>query len=341
MDRTAVILVVDDDPNFTELLKIVLREVGYTVVGASTGREALACLRTQKVDLMILDWILPDLGGAGVCQAMRTNPADQYVPIMGTTIFTDVANVVRIFAAGADDLVYKQDLVSEMSELLAGVQALLRRAQRRNEQRSSDAVTMHFNFPEAVKVACQQYLLYFVEFLKDVGIDALAELREDAGQVLFSVTPTDNEAASDNIREALEIYLRLPMNRAPTVDVSPEKSIEVQKLSAQLQHLQGQFYLASAALQQKELTIQERDTTIGQQQALIQQHITTGKIFVEALQEEQADDPEPLDSELHLDTLDSERIKVKRFAWEPIPIELNLPELIRLLKKRFNRKQLP
>jgi hypothetical protein len=51
------------------------------------------------------------------------------------------------------------------------------------------AVTAVFEFPAPIKSACEQYLLYFAQFLRDLGIEAEAELKEEAGRVLFSVTP--------------------------------------------------------------------------------------------------------------------------------------------------------
>jgi hypothetical protein len=207
-------------------------------------------------------------------------------------------------------------------------------AVKQQKEDFSSSVTMHFNFPPTVKVACEQYLLYFVEFLKDVGIKATAELREQAGQVLFSVTPDDKDEALDNIREALDIYLQLPMNRGTAIVVSPDTSVEVLKLSGQLNNLQMQFNYALATLQQKDLTIQQRDTTIQYQQRLIEQQITSGQVLIKALQKE-ADNDE--DSE----SLGTDIIKVKPWSVEAVPFEVDLPELLRRLKEKFGRKRLP
>lgn len=63
-----------------------------------------------------------------------------------------------------------------------------------------DWVVTYFNFPEEVKVPCEQYLLYFVQFLKDLGVEAAAELQHEAGQVLFAVKPVDRQRDSFNCR---------------------------------------------------------------------------------------------------------------------------------------------
>ncbi|MBE9016476.1 hypothetical protein IQ272_10055 [Chroococcidiopsidales cyanobacterium LEGE 13417] len=113
----------------------------------------------------------------------------------------------------------------------------------------SNTVTVQFNSPEEVKSACKQYLAYFTQFLRDVGIEATDELKEEADSVLFSVIPRDKEKALENIKIALEVYLRLPS--IPTLNTSGflETSIEEQRLSANIHHLRGQLVLASAIIQ--------------------------------------------------------------------------------------------
>jgi hypothetical protein len=103
---------------------------------------------------------------------------------------------------------------------------------------SSNSLAELFDFPEDVKTACTQYLQYFYEFLKDVGIKAkVAVTEQDSGEVLFSVIPDDKDAALENIREALNIYLRLP-NSQIDADMS---DLTVQSLNAQIFHLKGQL----------------------------------------------------------------------------------------------------
>jgi DNA-binding response OmpR family regulator len=298
----ARLLVVNDNVDVADTLTRFLRREGYGVSTAVNGREALEIIQQQPPDLILLDVSIPELDVLTVCQRLKEDERTALIPIIVLTGFDDRKQRTQAIESGADDVLVKP---FEQSLLRARIRALLRTkrltdklltdklTQHETEQlftdtdpdsTSPDTVEMTFNFPEAVKIPCEQYLLYFIEFLKDIGIDATADLREDAGKVLFSVTPKDKDEALDNIREALEIYLRLPVNRNTTVVVSPETSIEVQKLSAQIHHLQGQLYLASAALQQKQLTIQQRDITIEHQQALIQQQIASGQVLVQALQ---------------------------------------------------------
>jgi len=111
------------------------------------------------------------------------------------------------------------------------------------------------NFPPAVRTACEQYLLYFVQFLEDLGIKASAELKEDAQRVLFSVTPANGASALEQIRQALEIYLGLPAMPDFSSAEGQYQNLAVQQLHANILHLQSQLTLARATLQAKDATI--------------------------------------------------------------------------------------
>ena len=186
------------------------------------------------------------------------------------------------------------------------------------------SIVTQFDFPEEVKVPCEQYLLYFVQFLRDVGIEASAEIQERAGKVLFSVTPKDREEALENVKAALDVYLRLPSNPIPTSAGTDEVGIEVQRLVSNIYHLKGQLALAGAVIQQKDVLIQ-------QQQSFIQQQLLSGHILIESIKKEnhEENDKEPVIGNI---------VSVKKFDWEFV--ELDLPTLLRRLKQYFSRKRL-
>jgi hypothetical protein len=135
-------------------------------------------------------------------------------------------------------------------------------------QHSLNSVVSIFEFPEEVKVPCQQYLLYFVQFLNEIGISATAELKNEAGNVLFSVTPTSNEIALSQIRAALEIYLGLPSNNFMGV-FNPSWNAKDQQLIANVQHLQSQLMMANAIMNTQSDTISNQQYIITNQQKLI------------------------------------------------------------------------
>jgi hypothetical protein len=124
------------------------------------------------------------------------------------------------------------------------------------------SVSVLFSFPAPVKSACEQYLLYFGQFLSDLGIQAETELAEMAARVLFRVTPNDATQALTQIRDALETYLRLPFLPEFPVTVSHFHDPAVAQLTANVLHLQSQIVLAKSILQLKDATIRTKNTEI-------------------------------------------------------------------------------
>jgi two-component system, OmpR family, response regulator MprA len=124
-ERTARVLVVDDDPRMLTMMRRVLEADGYGVVMAGDGRAALDILRSESIDLMILDVMMPDLDGFDVC---RTARRESLVPILMLTALDAGVDKVTGLDCGADDYVVKP---FENDELMARVRALLRRVQPR------------------------------------------------------------------------------------------------------------------------------------------------------------------------------------------------------------------
>jgi two-component system, OmpR family, response regulator MprA len=125
----AHILVVDDDPRVTDLLRRVLAYEGYSVAIAARGDEALNRTLEQPPDLVVLDIMLPGFSGLEVARRLRT--AGDHVPIMMLTARDAVADRVEGFETGADDYLAKP---FAPEELLARVNALLRRNQEQHHE---------------------------------------------------------------------------------------------------------------------------------------------------------------------------------------------------------------
>ncbi len=119
------ILVVDDEPALLELVDYNLREAGYIVVTAKDGASALAEVRRQKPDLILLDVMLPDVSGTEVCRRLRRDADTARIPIMMLTARGQEIDRVVGFELGADDYVVKP---FSPRELALRVQAVLRRA---------------------------------------------------------------------------------------------------------------------------------------------------------------------------------------------------------------------
>jgi two-component system KDP operon response regulator KdpE len=119
MDR---VLVVDDHPQIQKLVSVNLQARGYAVDLAGTGEEALQMFKPGDYDLVILDLILPGLGGIEVCARLREQSD---VPIIVLSAREDEELKVRALDTGADDYVTKP---FAQEELLARVRAVMRRA---------------------------------------------------------------------------------------------------------------------------------------------------------------------------------------------------------------------
>lgn len=119
------ILLVDDEADIVELLEYNLRQSGYTVVTARDGNTALAEVRRQRPDLILLDLNLPDLAGTEVCRRLRRDTSTSSIPIMMITAKGEEIDRVVGFELGADDYVVKP---FSPRELTLRIGAVLRRA---------------------------------------------------------------------------------------------------------------------------------------------------------------------------------------------------------------------
>ena len=118
------ILVIDDDPAITSLLKRGLSYEGFAVETASTGRDGLTTAREHPSDLVILDVMMPGLDGYEVLRRLRA--ADEQLPVLMLTAKDTPADQVQGLTAGADDYVTKP---FPFDVLLARIRSLLRRQQ--------------------------------------------------------------------------------------------------------------------------------------------------------------------------------------------------------------------
>jgi two-component system OmpR family response regulator len=116
------ILVVDDEASIVDAVATALRYEGYVVDEATTGREAIAAVAKAEPDLMVLDWMLPDIEGIEVGRRLRERGFK--TAILFLTAKDAVANKVEALRAGGDDYVTKP---FSLAEIVARTQAILRR----------------------------------------------------------------------------------------------------------------------------------------------------------------------------------------------------------------------
>ena len=133
------ILVVDDEASIRRILETRLSMIGYDVVTASDGEEALDVFHTQDPDLVVLDVMMPKLDGYGVCQELRK---ESDIPIIMLTALGDVADRITGLELGADDYVVKP---FSPKELEARIRSVLRRVEKSNSAGIPSSGVIHVN----------------------------------------------------------------------------------------------------------------------------------------------------------------------------------------------------
>ena len=115
------ILIVEDEANIRELLRLYLEREGYTVLEAENGVEGITQWKSDKPDMLLLDVLMPVMDGWAVCREIR---AESDVPIIMLTAKGETADRVSGLEMGADDYIVKP---LEMPEVIARVRAVFRR----------------------------------------------------------------------------------------------------------------------------------------------------------------------------------------------------------------------
>ncbi|NUB45726.1 phosphate regulon transcriptional regulator PhoB [Fertoebacter nigrum] len=119
-----VVLLVEDEPAQREVLSYNLEAEGFRVSQAANGEEALLLVDEVSPDVIVLDWMLPNVSGIEVCRQLKTRPETRGVPIIMLSARSEEVDRVRGLETGADDYVIKPYSVVE---LMARVRAQLRR----------------------------------------------------------------------------------------------------------------------------------------------------------------------------------------------------------------------
>ena len=128
------ILVVDDEIPIIELIKYNLQKEGFTVLTAENGTQALNLARTEKPDLMLLDLMLPDMGGFDICRILRNDTNTAHIPIIIATAKSADTDIVSGLELGADDYITKP---FSPKVLVARVKTVLRRSQEQQARQTS------------------------------------------------------------------------------------------------------------------------------------------------------------------------------------------------------------
>lgn len=122
--KSSRILLVDDDPETVDLLTQWFRMDGYDVLSVNSGRKAIDLVRKSPPDLILLDLLLPDIGGVEVTRALRQDPISRHIPIVIMTARRNPEGKVEALGVGADDFIAKP---FNFDELDATVRASLKK----------------------------------------------------------------------------------------------------------------------------------------------------------------------------------------------------------------------
>ena len=131
----STVLIVEDDPHTVEVVRLYLRRDGHTVLTASNGKDGLRMAQEAAPDLVVLDLMLPEMGGLEVCRELRK---ESDVPIVMLTARVEEEDRVAGFELGADDYVTKP---FSPRELAARIRAVLRRTAQDREEDSPARLT--------------------------------------------------------------------------------------------------------------------------------------------------------------------------------------------------------
>lgn len=139
---SALILIVEDEPDLSSTLEFNLEREGFKTRVAATGEAALRLAQEKPVpDLVLLDLMLPDISGTEVCRRLRQNEETRQIPVMMLTAKSEEVDRIVGFELGADDYVTKPYSVRE---LLLRMRAVLRRSVSQPPEPASEAGELRF-----------------------------------------------------------------------------------------------------------------------------------------------------------------------------------------------------
>ncbi|PHR91664.1 MAG: phosphate regulon transcriptional regulatory protein PhoB [Robiginitomaculum sp.] len=135
-----LILIIEDEQAQAQILQYNLEAEGYRVKYAPTADEGLLLAQEYKPDLILLDWMLPDMSGIEVCRQIKTKPDTKSIPVIMLTARGTEDDKVRGLGVGADDYVVKPHSIKE---LIARIGANLRKSGVGNKELSYADITMN------------------------------------------------------------------------------------------------------------------------------------------------------------------------------------------------------
>ena len=135
------ILIVEDSPTQTKLLRLILEENGYLVDSTINGVQALESVRRKKPDLIITDIVMPEMDGFALCKALKSDFNFKLIPVMLLTSLSDPQDVIKGLQAGADNFLTKP---YEDSFLISCIKNIFANQELRKNQTSDSEIEIIF-----------------------------------------------------------------------------------------------------------------------------------------------------------------------------------------------------
>ena len=115
------VLLVEDEPDISLIARAALARAGFEVAVAGTGVEALEKAAAERFDLILLDWMLPELDGFEACARLKANPATASIPVIFLTAKRDESDRARCVAVGALGCISKPFKPLELGSAIAAL----------------------------------------------------------------------------------------------------------------------------------------------------------------------------------------------------------------------------
>jgi CheY-like chemotaxis protein len=123
MTTKARVVLAEDEPDIQLIARLALKRAGFDVTTASTGVDALARIEEAAPDVIVLDWMMPDMDGPETCARLKANPATRDIPVIFVTAKSQQSEIARGLALGAVGYITKPfdalTLGDQVKDLLA------------------------------------------------------------------------------------------------------------------------------------------------------------------------------------------------------------------------------
>ena len=189
------VLIVEDARDQLHLLSVIVRKLGHTVHQASDGVEALSVLDSEpSIRLVISDWMMPNMDGIALCEAIRDNRFDHYIYFILLTGKTDKDALVQGLSVGADDFLHKPVDYQELEVRLKGgerVASLEKTLEQKNAELSKVLKTVESDLESAAST--QEALLAQPAVINNIGFEWHFQPSKILGGDMFGYHAVDDE----------------------------------------------------------------------------------------------------------------------------------------------------